>query len=212
MRCTELDRSGGAIIRAITDFRRREAARTELHVSTIINDILVKLEPSRYARPTPNINRLSYHEIGNALEDVIAARLVRRLKLWDKPEPRLHRGIWGSPDGCDWRTPQTRTIDEIKVTWVSVKDFVVCDRRGQVVEESLKFMAYRMQSQFYAQAYRAARIRLHVLFVVGEYRVPLAKTYILRPTARELEDNYCILRQHAIDTKLDGYRELRRAA
>lgn len=215
MRALELaPTSGGDLIRIIHRQRRREAARTGLHVSTIVQSILRALAPAKYNRVFAEEQSFSYQEIGNIIEDLMARQLARRMRRWHKPKPRVFRGVWGSPDGWD---PATRTIDEIKVTWVSETDFFTVDDQGHIESESEKFMAYRLQFLFYALAWGARRVRLHVLFINGKYPrgggpVPSARTFIFTFTTRELEENFIQLAIQARDAKLPGYREIEWAA
>jgi hypothetical protein len=171
LRVVEPDREGGLIADAIRAARGREAAREGLHCSTIVNDILRHLYPAKYGREIAEHKSLAYQEFGNAIEDVAADALRRRYPAWTKPPPRCHRGIWGSPDG--W-SPRTKTIDEIKATWVSMREF----------EESVKLIGYLMQALFYVHVWQAKRLRLHVLFVVGAYPkgapVPESRTFVVR--------------------------------
>lgn len=211
MRVFELQPKGGEIVAAIRRQRALEAARTGLHVSSIVHDILVCTNATKYGRQrTPDDEHVAfaYQEFGNVLEDVLARQLARRLQLWEKPQPRVYRGIWGSPDG--WH-PRTRTIDEIKATWVSETDFLTVDDRGHITDESEKFMAYRLQFLFYALAWGARRVRLHVLFINGKYPrgggpIPNARTFTFRFTHEELEQNFRQLAIHARDRQLDGWK------
>lgn len=211
MRVTELEPAGGEIVRIIRRQRAKEAARTGLHVSTIVQDILACTNPAKFGsarKPLPEGVAFAYQEFGNVLEDVLARQLARRLGLWTKPEPRVYRGIWGSPDGWD---PRTRTIDEIKATWVSETDFVTTDETGLVIDESEKFMAYRLQFSFYDLAWDARRVRLHVLFINGKYPrgggpIPSTRTFTIRQSDAEKERNFRQLAIHARDRKLDGYK------
>lgn len=198
---------------AVREQRRQEEARTGLHCSTIVNDILHTMDPARYGREFEEHERFGYQEFGNVLEDIVAAGLARRHASWQKPEPRVFRGIWGSPDGfC--RSPM-RTIDEIKAAWMSERDFLTIGPDHEAEDESLKFLGYCMQALFYALAWDATRIRLHVFFVNGAYPkgkpAPHPRTFVLRPTERDKEANYERLRQHAIDARLDGWKGLRAA-
>jgi hypothetical protein len=124
---------------------------------------------------------------------VIASVLAARVRDWTKPEPRSYRDIIGSPDG--W-SPHSRTIDEIKSTWVKESTFL----------ESAKFDSYCRQSLFYAHKgmFDADRIRLHVLFVCGNHRpiFPHARTFILKPSRAEKQQNFETLYQHGVDMGL----------
>lgn len=205
--------SGGEIVRIIQRQRKKEAARTGLHVSSIVQSLLKDLSPAKYTRDFPDETAFSYQEAGNVIEDLMARQLARRMKRWHKPDPRTFRGIVGSPDGYD---PVSRTIDEIKVTWVSETDFFILDSRGHVDHESEKFMAYRLQFLFYALAFGARRVRLHVLFINGKYPrgggpIPSARTFVFTFTQQELESNFQQLALQAHDARLPGWQGIEAA-
>lgn len=196
MKVFELQRTGGLIVDAINAARALEAPRTGVHCSTIVNDILRRLDPKKYDREMAESTRLGFQEVGNVVEDVIARELTRRLRKlagWAKPIPKVYRGIWGSPDG--W-TEASRTIDEIKATWVSERDFLQSD----------KFDGYMFQSLFYADAWDARRIRLHVLFINGAYPkgapFPSPRSFTIIPSSAEKRANTNRLVQHGIDMGL----------
>lgn len=167
---------------AIRKARSREEKREGLHVSTICDDIIKTVDRKRYEKEINETSVIAFQEIGNALEDVIAAALSRRIPGWRKPAPRAdRRGVIGSPDGL---REGSRTIDEIKATWVSEgtpdrHPFVVTDQQNRIIQESLKFWRYRMQATHYAYIWGANRIVFHILFVNGNYRPPF-------PNVREL--------------------------
>lgn len=205
MRAYELSNNGGMLMKILRRQRAQEAARTGLHVSTICDDYLKTLDRRRYDKEISTTSILSFQEIGNCLEDALARELRRRLPGWRKPNPRSDaRGVTGSPDGDSTRQ---RTIDEIKATWVSEgtperNPFVVIDEdSGQLVEESLKFMRYRMQAMHYAFMWGYNRIRFHILFINGNYRPPFPnpRTIVLRVTDEDLQHNAFLLWQHAMD-------------
>lgn len=193
----ELDERGGLIGKVLRARRRQEEARTGLHVSTIVNDWLTCLDPKRYGKEIAHVHRDSYWEIGNALEDVLAESLRQRISGWKKPIPQIYRGVEGSPDG--WR-PMSRSIDEIKATWVSERDFLT----------SLKFLGYLRQAMMYAEMWGALRISLHILFINGNWRPPMPKPRTLRLsfTPRVRFDSFEAMVQHAIDRRLPGWRGL----
>lgn len=194
-------RADGWLLDAIRRARTKEHPRHGLHVSTICDDIAKSLEPSRYRDGAfTEAQMLVFQELGNAIEVLVARELRRKYSQWTKPKPRQDRdGIWGSPDGWD---PRTRTIHEIKATWVSPKGFVDVGKDGHVLSESHKFHRYRIQAMKYADMWDAARIQFHVVFMVGTGRPPLPtppRTLTLVPTAAEKTGNSQMLRQHAID-------------
>lgn len=204
MRLYEFNRDGGLLLEAIRHARTLEAQRTGLHVSTICDDMVQTLYP-RYARGEfTDVQRLLFQELGCTVEDVVAEVLKRKYRDWQKPEPRADRdGVIGSPDG--WR-PRSRTIDEVKLTWVSEgtpekKPFVLTDARGRILEESAKFWRYRIQGTKYADMWGADRVVYHVVFVTGNNRPPFpnAREFVLALKRRDKRDNSAMLRQHAVD-------------
>lgn len=204
MRLIELDNDGGAMMRILRRHRAQEEKRTGLHVSTICDDYLKALDPKRYGKEINETSVIGFQEFGNALEDVIARELSSRIRGWRKPDPRSdERGVVGSPDGV---CPGQRRIEEVKATWVSEgtpdrNPFVVIGRKGELVEESLKFMRYRMQATHYAYVWGYDCIRFHILFVNGNYRPPFPnpREIIVRLTQKDKEHNAFLLWQHAED-------------
>lgn len=203
MKVFELNRDGGLLLDVIRRQRATEAARTGLHVSTICDDIIKTIDRRRYDKEISPTSTIAFQEIGNVLEDVLAARLRRRLRGWVKPDPRADsRGVVGSPDGY---RRGSRTIDEVKATWVTEgiesKNPFVRLHRGRVVEESLKFFRYRIQATHYAYIWKADRICLHVLFVNGNYRPPFPnfRTFVIALTERDKRRNAEYLWRHAMD-------------
>lgn len=194
MRILELDRAGGAIAKAIRAARADEPPRTGVHCSTIVQDILRTLDPKRYSQEIADETMLAFQEVGNVVEDIIADYLLRRIPGWVKPAPQVSTsGIWGSPDG--W-TPRSRTITEIKATWVSDKDFLA----------SLKWLGYLKQAMFYADVWEAERVRLLVLFINGSYPrgrpAPIPREYTVTFTVRERREWHRQLAQHGLDMGL----------
>jgi hypothetical protein len=198
--------SGGLLLKAIRRTRSQEPNRSGLHVSDICDDLLKTLDPKRYEKEINATSILGFQEVGNALEDVIAEALARRIPGWHKPDPRSDdRGVIGSPDGFVARR-RNRTIDEVKATWITEgiperNPFVTTDDVGRIVHESLKFWRYRIQATHYAHMWNAERIRFHILFVNGNYRPPFPnfRTLTLKLTPRDRRDNAHLLWQHAED-------------
>lgn len=224
MKATILPRQQSVLLQMIQEYRRREAARTGLHCSTIIHDIAKVSLPSLFSESDiDEATGLSFQEIGNVIEDIVADGLCRRFPGWSKPPPVIYRGVWCSPDG--W-SPRASTIDEVKVLWKSEVSksegrFLTLDccnvgrpklepGSGVVVEESAKFVIYKMQILFYMAAKRwqerirhrdTIRGRLHALFVNGNYQPPFPDpiTIVLRPTDDEIDANEEMIIQHAED-------------
>lgn len=177
-----------------------ETPRSGLHVSTIVNDMLVTIEPRRYARKFNDNTKHLYWEVGNLLEDALAGYLLARIPGWVKPAPRSKHGLIGSPDG--W-SPRIRCIDEIKCTWVSEKDFVSIDPDShRVTAESVKWFGYLLQLLWYMYVWDAVRGRLHVLFINGRFGVPTARTWIIKADDTTKRANADRILQHARDRRL----------
>lgn len=168
-----------------------------LHLSTITNDIAATVYPKEFwylkrdgdTPPEFDERTRATFEVGHTVEDMLAATLSTRLG-WVKPEPRRSaEGIWCSPDG--W-SAGTGTLDEMKATWKSARDF----------QGGAKWQLYVWQMLAYAHVFKAKRVRLHVLHMNGDWRPPRPmppKTYILRPTARDISENWAMLTGHAKD-------------
>lgn len=188
MRIIQLDHSGGLLIRTLQRLRDREQARVGLHCGSICDDYIKTLYPEKYRGVFTTAQMLLFQTLGVTLEDMLA-RELRRVLGWEKPAPRQdEHGIWCSPDGWNERT---RCIDEVKLTWVSSREFL----------SSPKFMRYVLQILKYMREWEAERARLHVVWVAGNYRPPFpdAATFVLKPTRDEREDNHSKLVQHAKD-------------
>lgn len=172
-----------------------------LHLSTITNDIAVTVWPKEFwylkrdeedARAQGGdefdaATRATF-ECGHVIEDVMAEVMAKRAG-WRKPPPLQCDGIWCSPDGF---VPRTHTLDEMKFTWKSARAFT----------DTPKFLLYQYQVLSYMHVYGATRARLHVMHANGDWRPPRPMpptTYILRPTAQEILDNWRHVKQHARD-------------
>ncbi len=125
-----------------------------MHVSTIINDLCVRMG---HYDPKAFENNQARLELGNALEHAIAerfelddpSRYVRVGELWLD-------GISGNPDLIE---PRRRTDHEIKLTFMS-------SRWGP---GSKKFWKYETQLKAYLHMLGWTSGRLHVCFVNGDY-------------------------------------------
>lgn len=216
MRLYELNHDGGYIGRAIRDYREQEAARTGLHVSTIIDRMVRAIDPKAYTSEFTEQQKHGYQEVGNVVEDFLAHWLRRRIGGWTKPEPRTHRGITGSPDG--W-TQRTRALHEIKGCWKSEKLFNAVIGAGtrrldlfDLVRENLKLYSYVLQLLTYAEIWNADRGYLHILFINGDYKPPAPnpRTFTVVWTPRERRENFDRMVQFAIDTGLLDRRDDRK--
>lgn len=188
MQIIELDRTGGLLGKLIREARAQEPPRTGLHVSTIIDDLCRTLHPERYSSDITPDQMFAFQEVGNVIEDILSEGLRQRhAGQWCKPEPRHVEGIWLSPDGH----LSGSTHDEFKATWTSSKDGLA----------NPKLKKYEYQVLAYLYGWGILRARIHVLFVNGDYKPPrpLFRTFILKPTYREVKANWHMLKQHARD-------------
>lgn len=174
-------------------------ARAEgLHLSTITNDIAATVYPRDFwylqrdgDAPAEYDDRTrATFEAGHVIEEAIGDIMARRAG-WEKPRPVRCDGIWCSPDG--W-SKAARTIDEMKATWKSSREFL----------STTKWLLYTWQVLAYMKAFGATRARIHVMHMNGDYRPPRPeppKTYILRPSQSEIDGNWSMIRQHAKDRR-----------
>lgn len=194
-------------MRAIRAQRAAEAARTGLHLSSIVKDIVERMYPPN-REGIDERTGLAFQEIGNGLEAIVATQLQGQFGYrWVKPEPRTYRGIICSPDGDD---TTMQVIHEIKVRWASCREFVEIDGEtptlqdpvaGELTRESPTFVQYKLQTLFYMRAWGYDRGALHTLFVAGDYRPPFPRPVTVRlyPTEEDLDTNEDLIVQHAID-------------
>jgi hypothetical protein len=203
-------------IQAVQAARAREAARTGVHCSTIVNDIAAKTLDTRDHSGIDPLTGLAFQEIGNVIEDIVADGLVARYPGWVKPASFKHRGIWCSPDG---ESERSQTIDEVKARWGHCREFLELDGApvsefeaaiGELTGESGVFTKYKLQVLFYTAARGFIRSRLHILFLNGTFRPPFPKpvTLRMRPTRAELADNEELIIQHARDIGLLTRRDV----
>lgn len=156
-----------------------------LHVSDIYNDLYQQIDPKRFNpdRP-PNPYKLA---LGLAWEQYLEQALVRAGVNAERPGEFLYKGLSFSPDlfvvnGHD-------RIGEIKLTWmVEVDDL-----------EDPKFDKWLTQIKAYCYATGIPRAVLYVYFVNGRGRFgePSLRAFELEFTARELEENWRTLTNHA---------------
>lgn len=180
-----------------------EARAKGLHLSTITNDIAATVYPKEFwylvrdseTPPEYDARTRATFEAGHVIEEIIAQHMAKRAG-WSKPSPQFepvgkgrHARIWCSPDGY---TLATRTIDEMKATWKSSRDF----------RSTPKWQLYLWQVLGYMYAFGATRARLHVMHMNGDWRPPRPeppKTYIVTPSRKEIDENWAMIVQHARD-------------
>lgn len=191
MRITELDGDGGTIARALRRHYQAQPARTGLHLSDITNDIKQRMEKGKRADlPEPTVHLL--WTIGIMWEEFCASWLTQQYTDWEKPAPVTVEGIICSADGISRRS---HTIDEMKATWAywtSIDEFFA----------SPKGFDYTLRVAGYCYAYGCDRGRVHINFirgVRGGSPMPVSKTFYLKFEVGEIQQQWRMLRQHAVD-------------
>lgn len=205
MRVSIVHPNATPFMQAIAAARAAEPARTGLHLSTIVGDIVARTMPGRDDGAIDEATGWLFQEIGNTWENIVAADLGARYSRFAKPRPRVYRGIICSPDGDDGTT-----IHEIKARWGSCREFIEVDGEapdfrtpltGELTGESATFVKYKLQLLFYMRAFGRSRGQLHSIFLAGDFRPPFPRpaTIRLRPTPDELDTVEEQIVGHAID-------------
>lgn len=194
MRVTILDPDGGPWA-DLLDQRHaaREAAWISrggsdfVNVSRIVWDMVQTIEGA--ADPSEHRDPMAVQiETGFVVEEMIADEF-RKIQGWSKPPAIFRDGIGARPDGYN---RLSRTVDEIKVTWMSAIDGL----------ENPKALRFVLTAQAYAAMYGVERVRLHIWNVNADYRPPRPGrpiTYILRIGRQEREQAWAGIRGHAVD-------------
>lgn len=176
-----------------------EHARGFVNVSRIVWDMMQTMYPKLYGEPgTPYEGDLGSPmriETGFLIEELLAEEFARRAG-WSKPPAVFRDAIGGRPDGA---SPRIRTVDEVKVTWVSAH----CERENTTaIETNPKLYKYVLTAAAYCAMYGWTRARVHVFYVNGDYRPPKPMppmTHVLRFGAGEVETKWKQMRRHAAD-------------
>lgn len=214
MRVSVVHPNSTPFMQMIREARSQEQARTGLHLSSIVADIVARTMPKQ-GDGIDEATGWLFQELGNTWENLVAWDLTRRYSRFHKPTPRTYRGIICSPDGDDGST-----IHEIKARWGSSHAFIELDDEvptllepltGELTAESATFTKYKMQTLFYMRAFGRERGQLHTVFMAGNFRPPFPRpcTLRLRPTAEELDTNEDQIIQHAIDMGVLSRKEAR---
>lgn len=193
-----LDHDNSWLVKAIKRARALEAARTGLHLSTVLDDLVNTAYPPR-KNTLSDGTTLPLQEFGNSLEAMVANELVR-IVGWHKPVPRTKDGVTCSPDGV---SISSGTLDEMKATWAQptgIDDLSL----DAFLHDTAKGYKYELQTDCYAFVWGLTRIRLHILFVRGVRGgapLPTPVTIIRRRTPAQLRQTWKQMLQHARDRK-----------
>lgn len=158
-----------------------------LHVSQIYNSLYHDLDPGRFSDSPPNPVMLA---LGTAWETHLEYLLERAGQTIVRPGSLFTpEGIAYSPDGVQ-ENGHLRLL-EYKLTWMSSRaDF-----------SDPKYDKYKTQAMSYCHHLETPYARFYVLYVNGEggFRKPDPQllVYNIEFTARELRDNWDMMRNHA---------------
>jgi hypothetical protein len=173
-----------------------------LHLSTILDDYFRTLYPhdfgdERPGKALPVASKLTFQELGNLYEDLVAGAFMARYLPWTKPEPKRHAGVWCSPDGIgESRKGRGLAIHEMKACWKSSVAFT----------NTSKWLRYVYQVGCYCYVWGYSRAEVHVWHVNGNWKPPLPTvapmTYAIRFEPGEPREYWRRVMQHARDRKL----------
>lgn len=166
----------------------RESANVRplgLHQSDVVS-YMVKSLGSRYGTITdpeddddPTTRHL-YWVLGQGWEQTVKDALTASGVEGFTPKPAQVDGIWLTPDWLRRRSP---IVDEMKYTTISMRDGL----------DNPKLQKYVWQGLAYCRAYGRRVLKLHVCFAAGDYaavRRPTYRVFTLRPTPRDLDENW----------------------
>ncbi len=164
-----------------------------LHASQIYGDLYAALEPKRYGG-TDGPHE-GFMELGLALEEGVEESLRRRWGFERPGEFTTHDGIIFTPDLFIYEDDRLR-VGEIKLTSMSSKGVPLVPDNGLPP----KFDKWMCQMMFYAHELETNLARLYAFFMLGDYganRFPTLMAWNFEFTARELQENSQMLRNHA---------------
>jgi hypothetical protein len=166
-----------------------------LHLSAIYNDLFQDLEPKRFVRgTTPDPLRL---EAGLSLEYALEDAFKRR--GIDRPgEFRTPEGIIFTPDLLIYN--HGLRVGETKLTWLSSREVP----REPSSSFPSKFDKWFTQVKGYCHGLETPFARLYSYFVNGSYRpmVPELLAWDIEFSARELQENWAVIMNHAKHKKM----------
>ncbi len=161
-------------------------------MSTIYNDLFQDLEPKRFKKGTP-LDPLRL-EAGLILEQTLEQGLISRANGGERPPEQVtNEGIFYSPDLIIF--DEVIRLGEIKLTWMSSKEVPRETANGFPP----KFEKYFVQMKAYCHHLDLGHARLLAYFVNGDYRPPRPEllAWDIDFTARELQENWTMLKNHA---------------
>lgn len=167
------------------------------HVSTIIKDLCLTLDPLRFTKEgSEEFQDLELEPrvwLGQAMDTHLSQVLTAYTQTAVRPGGIEVDGVWMSSDLlvlADDPSSADFVVEEFKLTWMS--------SRGGV--DQPKFIHWLWQIKAYCWAWETVHARLRVYFVNGDYQYPLKPQYRvwdLEFTFEELQNNWRMLLGHA---------------
>lgn len=157
-----------------------------LHLSQILYSLANEIGLYGDRGSEPDETAMTRIEAGFIFERALElAAMARRIDIL-RPGEFVRDGIICSPDGI---APEDWAIEEFKCTWKSSRE----------APQGKKFWTWWVQIKAYCYVVGATRARLRALFVNGDYTsyVPQLRAWQADFTARELEENWVMIRNHA---------------
>lgn len=166
-----------------------------VHVSDLVHEVMLRIDPERYGRDMDKADSENWQEAGFLWEDMVTRAFVRARREQGhliRAHEIQRDGVYGNPDWFEFDDGGDGEfwLSETKATWKSASEFDAGTPEAALY--SPKFVGYLIQVKAYAYMLDIPRVRLHILFMNGNYKryVPEVRSYELRFTEQELEDNW----------------------
>jgi len=160
------------------------------HVSSAIHTIMRRQHPDRFKDTPIDMTRAA---IGNAIERAIGAALHRKYPGRYLALPELEfEDFFGN---CDLVDTVDDAVVEIKCTWASTK---------RVHEDGIDgqwFWRYWAQGKAYAKMLGLTKVRLIILFIVGDWKSgpPCCFTWEEKFSQEEIDETWAMIKAYAKD-------------
>lgn len=157
-----------------------------LHLSTIIQSLLLHLDPKRYGQSSDTGLKHNYFQLGFTFEAFLEASFAARRVGIVRPGEVHKDGIAMSPDGIsldDW------VLEEFKCTW----------KTSRGAPDDARFWGWIVQMKAYCLALDMNRSRLRAFFINGDYKTyqPEYRVWDFEFTDTELQENWAMVVGHA---------------
>lgn len=161
------------------------------HVTDIVREIMIGIDPKRYARTYDAGASENWQEAGFIWEELLSRLFAQRIEETAtrfRPGEVTRDDIIGSPDAvCIEDNGETLIVEEYKATWKSSRGFDLYDKR---------YLYWLLQIQAYCYMIGARQARLYVLHINGNYEgyIPQTSGWLLTFTEIELAEAWQGLR------------------